>query len=110
MLTELGNVREMILNQLNRSDTGITPHTLVCFFMKQLMTTAKKWSDIEKNLSEDAHEAFVEAIMLEAGYIRTMLDSGDLLNIVGKNLHFAVLESLASVLKSLDTLRTSFCR
>ena len=109
VLNELGKIREMILNQLNHSDSGVRPETLICFFLKSLLTSAKKWSDIEKSLSEDAHDGLVEALILEAGVVTTMLDSGDLLSIVHRNPHVTVLESLASVLKSLDNLKASFC-
>lgn len=108
-LDELGKIREMILNQLSHQDSGVKSETLICFFLRSLLTSGKKWSDIERNLAEDSHENLVDALLLESGIIKTLLDTGDMLNIVNKNPHVVVLESLSNVLSSLNSIRTSFC-
>ena len=108
VLEELGKIREMILNQLNHPDSGVRTETLICFFLKSLLASGKKWSDCERNLAEDPNERYIDAMILECRITKTLLDTGDMLNIITKNPHIAVLESLCSVLSSLETLRASF--
>ena len=54
VLEKLGRTREIILNQLNHPDSGVRPETLICFFVKNLITLGNKWSDLEKNFSEES--------------------------------------------------------
>jgi hypothetical protein len=121
VLEELGRTREMILNQLNHPDSGVRPETLICFFVKNLITLGNKWSDLEKNFSEESLspsssssstarlDALVDQLFLESGTLNTFLNTADMLNLAGKTPHVSALESLSSVLSSLQQLRSSFC-
>ena len=102
-------MQEMILNQLNHPDSGVRTETLVCFLLKSMLDSGKKWSEIERNLAEDCREGLMDQLLLEAGISKTLLNTGEMLNIVTRNPHIAVLESLSSVFGSLEALQTSFC-
>ena len=106
---EMNKMQEMILNQLNHPDSGVRAETLICFLLKSLLDSAKKWSDIEKNMAEECDESLMDQMLLESGCSKTLLTTGEMLNIIKSSPHLAVLESLSTVLSSLDTLRTSFC-
>jgi len=121
VLEELGKTREMILNQLNHPDSGVRPETLICFFVKSLISLGNKWSELEKNFSEEnlsqnnsssslgRLDSLVDQLFLESGTLNTFLNTADMLNLTGKSPHVSALESLSSVLSSLQQLRSSFC-
>ena len=110
----------MILNQLNHPDSGVRPETLICFFVKNLISLGNKWSDLEKNFSEESLspssasssatrlDSLVDQLFLESGTLNTFLNTADMLNLSTKTPHVAALESLSSVLSSLQQLRSSF--
>ena len=108
VLDELGKIREMILNQLNHPDSGVRPETLICFFLKSLLASGNKWSELERNFAENPEDRLLDALILEARVTKTLMDTGDMLNIITRNPHMTVLESLCNVFVSLENLSASF--
>ena len=98
----------MILNQLNHPDSGVRTETLICFFLKSLLASGSKWSELERNFAENAEDRIIDALFLEARVTKTLMDTGDMLNIINRNPHMTVLDSFCSVIGSLENLSTSF--
>merc|ERR1719433_2321362 len=63
MLEELNKMQEMILNQLNHPDSGVRTETLICFLLKSMLESGKKWSEIERNLAEDCREGLMDQLL-----------------------------------------------
>ena len=108
VLVELGNIREMVSNQLNHPDSGVRPETLICFFLKSILASGSKWSELERNYAENAEDRVIDALFLEARITKTLMETGDMLHIITKNPHMTVLDSLCNVLVSLENLSASF--
>ena len=113
-LEELGKTREMILQQLQHPDSGVTPHTLLPFYLRTLLDVATKWAELEAGLVEavgqagPGEEALLDSLFLQAGVLSTLLNTADMFNIGQQSVHSRALEGLAGVLGSLQQLRSSW--